>query len=90
MRNKKPFIFLAAYFLAIFLWLLFCYRQVQKACLEAGHTVQSEVLEVEPLWEDEIAERARQGYSLFGDRERRDEADQEKASGEEMAENPVT
>ena len=52
--------------------------------------MQSEVLEVEPLWEDEIAERARQGYSLFGDRERRDEADQEKASGEEMAENPVT
>lgn len=89
MRNKKPFIFLAAYFLAIFLWLLFCYRQVQKACLEAGHTVQSEVLEIEPLWEDEIAERARQGYSLFGDRERRDEADQEKASGEEMAENSV-
>lgn len=36
----------------IFLWLLLCYRQVQKACLEAGHTVQGAVLEVEPLWED--------------------------------------
>ena len=43
---------MAAYFLAVFLWLLFCYGQVQKACLEAGHTVQGTALEVVPLWGD--------------------------------------
>lgn len=51
MRNRRTLIFLAAYFFVIFLWMLFCYRQVQKACLHAGHTVQSAVLEIEPLKE---------------------------------------
>ena len=50
----------------IFLWLLFCYRQVQKACLNAGHTVQDADLEVVPLWENEMAERAERGYSFLG------------------------
>ena len=43
---------MASYYLAVFLWLLFCYRQVQKACLEAGHTVQGTALKVVPLWGD--------------------------------------
>lgn len=70
MRNRKTLIFLGAYFLAIFLWLLFCYKQVQKGCLNAGHTMQSAALEASPLWENEIAERAKQGYSFLGDEEK--------------------
>ena len=68
MRNRKPLLFLAAYFLVIFLWLLFCYRQVQKACVNAGHTAQSKVIEVVP-WPDgaEILHRAGQGYPLSGE-----------------------
>jgi len=67
MRNRKPFIFLAVYFLIIFFWLFFCYRQVQKACIEAGHTVQSSVLEV-TLWPEaeEFSDRAKRGEAFFG------------------------
>lgn len=53
MRNRRTYIFFATYFLVIFFWLFFCYRQVQKACLEAGHTVQSAILFVSPVWENE-------------------------------------
>lgn len=91
MRNRRLFIFLAAYFLAIFLWLLFCYRQVQKACLQAGHTVQSEILEVEPLWENELAERAKRGYSFFGNQsEEEGQAEQEKNAGTDSREDALT
>lgn len=88
MRDRKPFIFLGAYFLAIFFWLFFCYRQVQKACLDAGHTVQSTVLEVAPLWENEIRENAEEGHPFFGEGERKNmqeqrTAEQEKAVPEE-------
>ena len=55
MRNRRPYLFLAAYFLVIFLWLLFCYKRVQKACLQAGHTAQQAVLEVEPLQQSKAA-----------------------------------
>lgn len=53
-------IFLTAYFLVIFLWMWFCYRQVQKACLEAGHTLQGAVLEVEPFPEKEQSLKVRE------------------------------
>lgn len=84
MRNRKLLIFLAAYFLAIFLWLLFCYKQVQKACLQAGHTAQSRVLEVEPLWESGTAERAENGHFFFGNTENEDGAEKEQADREEL------
>ena len=68
MRNRKPLIFLAAYFLVIFFWLLFCFRQVQKACIEAGHTAQNGngILDV-TLWPgaEEFSDRAEQGYPVF-------------------------
>lgn len=81
MRNRKPFIFLGVYFLAIFLWLLFCYKHVQKACLNAGHTVQSQVLEVTPIWENEITERAKKGYPFMGEKEKN--ADKKQMVGQE-------
>lgn len=72
MRNRKPLIFLAAYFLVIFFWLLFCFRQVQKACIEAGHTAQNGngILDV-TLWPgaEEFSDRAEQGYPFFGGEE---------------------
>lgn len=49
MKNRRLSIFLATYFLAIFLWLAFCYGQVQKACLTAGHTVQDTAFQVVPF-----------------------------------------
>lgn len=85
MRNRKPLLFLAAYFLVIFLWLLFCYRQVQKACVNAGHTAQSKVIEVVP-WPDgaEILHRAGQGYPLSGEEDDVTEAEkQEEEPSEE-------
>lgn len=66
MRDWRPYYFLAAYFLVIFLWLFFCYRQVQKACLEAGHTVQRAAFEVEPLWEFGTAGQENAGSSFWG------------------------
>ena len=62
MRDRRPYLLLAAYFLVIFLWLLFCYRQVHKACLEAGHTAQHAMLEVAPLWGQE-AEKQREKHT---------------------------
>lgn len=53
MRDRRPYIFFTAYILMIFFWLFFCYRQVQKACLEAGHTMQRTALSVSPVWENE-------------------------------------
>ena len=70
MRDRRPYIFLAAYFLVIFLWLFFCYRQVQKACLDAGHTVQYAALEVVPLWEAETAKRGNEGSFVWGEKEK--------------------
>lgn len=80
MRNRRPYLFLAAYFLVIFLWLLFCYRQVQKACQDAGHTVQSTVLEIAPLWESETVEQ-NENYA-----EKETEKSQEKKSVEKTPE----
>lgn len=67
MRSRKPYLFLAAYFLVLFLWLWFCYRQVQKACIEAGHTSQKGTLEVIP-WPEEMKffDRAKKGEAFFG------------------------
>lgn len=79
MRDRRPYLFLAAYFLVIFFWLLFCYRQVQKACLHAGHTVQSAVLEISPVWEKGTAEK----QEIFAEETKKTE---EKPSGEETAE----
>lgn len=58
MRRKNFLLFLTAYFLFIFLWLFFCFRQVQKACEKAGHR-ESSVLEITVseekgrVWEEE-------------------------------------
>ena len=68
MRNRRLSLFLTAYFLVIFLWLLFCYKQVQKACVNAGHSAQNKVIEVVPWPEaEDIPEKARKGYPLLGD-----------------------
>lgn len=80
MRDRRPYLFLAAYFLVIFFWLLFCYRQVQKACHHAGHTLQSTVLEVSPVWRDE--ETGNKG--IFERNETK--KTEEKVSGEEPQE----
>lgn len=90
MRNRKPLLFLTAYFLVIFLWLLFCYKQVQKACVNAGHTAQNKVIEVVP-WPkgEDIYEKARQGYPLLeGGRDEAIEAEKQKEEpqGEEQEE----
>lgn len=66
MRNRRYYLFLSAYFLVIFLWLLFCYRQVQKACLQAGHTVQHAGLEVTPLWEFDPAQQENGESFIWG------------------------
>ncbi len=72
MRNRKPFIFLAAYFLVIFLWLLFCYQKLQKACIEAGHTVQEEDGVLEIGWPEkgfpDSEEQEYPFWEIFGDR----------------------
>lgn len=88
MRNRKPYLFLAAYFLVLFLWLWFCYRQVQKACIEAGHTSQKGSLEV-TSWPEEMKffDRARKGEAFFG-KEKETVTEAEKVEGkEETSEN---
>lgn len=58
MKRKNFLLFLTAYFLLVFLWLFFCFRQVQKACEKAGHR-ESSVLEITVpeekgrVWEEE-------------------------------------
>lgn len=84
MRNRRLSLFLTAYFLVIFLWLLFCYRQVQKACVSAGHTAQGKVIEVVP-WpgEEEILHGAGQGYPLLGEEDVIEAEKQEEEPSEE-------
>lgn len=84
MRNRRPYLFLAAYFLVIFLWLFFCYRQVQKACLQAGHTVKRSALEVVPLPEVQTAERANKGTSFWGEKNKNTESFFEKKNGADL------
>lgn len=67
MRRHNPILFFAVYFLVIFLWLAFCYKQVQKACQSAGHTESdSSAMEI-VSWpeEQEIADRAENGQPFF-------------------------
>lgn len=92
MRRRKFHVFLAIYFLIIFLWLLFCYRQVQKACVEAGHTAQSSEEEGIIYWpgEEEFTERAERGYSFWGNRVEEDEKESEKGGAEEETEEKRT
>ena len=88
MRRRKFHVFLAVYFLIIFFWLLFCYRQVQKACVEAGHTAQSSEEGSVIYWpgEKEFAERAERGDSFWGNRVEEDETESEKGTAEETEE----
>ena len=88
MRRRKFHFFLAVYFLIIFFWLLFCYRQVQKACVEAGHTAQSSEEGSVIYWpgEKEFAERAERGDSFWGNRVEEDEKESEKGKAEETEE----
>lgn len=92
MRRRKFHVFLAIYFLIIFLWLLFCYRQVQKACVEAGHTAQSSEEEGIIYWpgEEEFTERAERGYSFWGNRVEEDKKESEKGGAEEETEEKRT
>lgn len=72
----------------IFLWLLFCYRRVQKACVEVGHTVQNAEGGSVTYWpgESEFMERAKQGYSFWGSRGEEEQDGTKKDAAEESAE----
>lgn len=85
MRNRKPYIFLAAYFLVIFLWLWYCYRQVQKACVEAGHTAQNEngILEVIPWQEEGFDDREETSYPIGEDSKEKEEEESKKSNTKE-------
>ncbi len=81
-RHRRLLIFFAVYFLVIFLWLWFCYRQVQKACIEAGHTAQSGILEVTFRQDEEDMPGGTWWDSFFGDRE--DDTGEEVIEAEKM------
>lgn len=101
MKNRKPYIFLITYFLVIFLWLLFCYRQVQKACSAAGHTVSESAFKILPgSEENEFLDNFGKEYLFQGNRdnntdveeaEKMPENEQEKQmTGEQSAEEQET
>lgn len=78
MRQKQIVLFFTAYFMIIFLWLSFCYKQVQKAWISAGYT--EDVEEAYTGWPDgqDYAEKIMQKLPFFSELSGQEEGDTEK------------